>query len=158
MEKNAHTMDGPIAASGKIALTRIEGLVSTTFLERPIEEVWFHWTHPNSIRSWNIPYDHWHCPHVELDLRSGGSFNFRMESIDGKEGFDHKGTYGSIIPLESIHTLGADGRWAKVEFQEKDKGILIRESFQPDPQIDLGLQQSFTDAVLLRFNTFMEAI
>lgn len=157
MEKNAHTMDGPLAAYGRIPLTRLAGLVSIVHIERPIEEIWSHWIRPESIKSWNIPYDHWHCPFVEMDLRAGGRFNFRMERIDGSEGFDHMGTYGPIVPMRSIKSLGADRRWTLVEFLEIGHKIQVRESFQPDSQIDLGLQQEFTDAVLHRFKAFVEA-
>jgi len=157
MEKNAHAMDGPLAGSGSIPLTRLAGLVAMVQIERPVEEIWFHWTHPDSIRSWNIPYDDWHCPFAELDLRQGGKFNFRMERIDGSEGFDHMGTYGPIVPLESIQALGADGRWATVEFLKIGALVQVRESYLPDPELDLGLQQEFTDNVLQRFKAFVEA-
>ena len=81
----------------------------------------------------------------------------RMEHKDGRDGFDHSGIYGGILPTESTECIGRDGRRSRVEFKAMDARTLIRERFQPDPEIDLGMQQNFTDAVLLRFKAFVEA-
>ena len=130
-------------------------LVSVVLVERPIEEVWRHWGKPESIRQWNIPFDDWHCPLVINDLTEGGLFDFRMEQRNNHEGFNYRGIYHRIIPLECIESTGND-RNCIVEFQAIDDNTIVRETFEPDTMVPFDLQQAFTDAVLMNFKKFVE--
>ncbi|MDR2269972.1 MAG: SRPBCC domain-containing protein [Sphingobacterium sp.] len=130
-------------------------LVSVVLVEKPIEDVWEHWIESASIRQWNIPFDDWHCPKVVNDFREGGQFDFRMERKEDREGFDYRGVYNRIIPLEYIETTSG-GRNCIVEFQAIDNNTIIRETFEPDKTTPLALQQNFTDSVLIRFKEFVE--
>ncbi|WP_454880067.1 SRPBCC domain-containing protein [Sphingobacterium detergens] len=131
-------------------------LVSVILVEKPLEDVWEHWIGSASIKQWNIPFDDWHCPEVENDFREGGQFNFRMERRDDHEGFDYRGVYDRIIPLEYIESTSG-GRNCIVEFQAIDNNTIIRETFEPDAVTPLDLQQNFTDAVLVNFKKFVES-
>ncbi|UIR56757.1 SRPBCC domain-containing protein [Sphingobacterium sp. SRCM116780] len=131
-------------------------LIATVLIEKPIYEIWQHWINSDSIKIWNIPFDHWHCPKVENDVRDGGAFFFRMESKDGKEGFDYSGVYSHILPLTYIESVGGDGRKNRVEFESVDNHTIIRETFEPDSETPLAIQQNFTDSVLKKFKDFME--
>lgn len=131
-------------------------LVSVVLVERPIEDVWEHWIGAAFIKQWNIPFDDWHCPTVMNDFREGGQFNFRMERRDDHEGFDYRGVYNRIIPLEYIESTSG-GRSCIVEFQAIDNNTIIREIFEPDTITALDLQQNFTDSVLVNFKKFMES-
>ena len=64
---------------------------------------------------WNIPFDNWHSPMVENDLKSGGGFLFRMEAKDGSEVFDHTGKYDRVIDNQQIEYTLSDGRKARIE-------------------------------------------
>ncbi|MGG5210584.1 SRPBCC domain-containing protein [Chryseobacterium sp. MIQD13] len=131
-------------------------LIVSISVEKPIDEVWKHWTEENSIKIWNIPFDDWHCPKAENNLRDGGEFRYRMERIDGKEGFDYTGIYSKIIPLKSIESICDDGRKNLVEFQSLGDSVIIRETFEPEDRTPLDIQQNFTDSVLKRFKKFIE--
>ncbi|RKO72725.1 activator of HSP90 ATPase [Sphingobacterium puteale] len=131
-------------------------LVSVVLVERPIEDVWEHWTGAGSIKQWNIPFDDWHCPAVTNDFREGGNFNFRMERMEDGEGFDYRGVYDRIVPFEYIESTSA-GRNCIVEFQAIDNNTILRETFEPDKKTPLDLQQKFTDSVLINFKKFVES-
>ena len=131
-------------------------LVSVVLVERPIEDVWGYWIGSASIKQWNIPFDDWHCPTVTNDFREGGQFNFRMERIEDGEGFDYRGVYDHIIPLEYIESTSG-GRNCIVEFQALDNNTIIRETFEADTITPLDLQQKFTDSVLGNFKKFAES-
>lgn len=62
-----------------------------TTVRAPIEKVWELWTTPADIMIWNVPADDWHNLSVEVDLKNGGQFLFRMHAKDGSEGFDYSG-------------------------------------------------------------------
>jgi uncharacterized protein YndB with AHSA1/START domain len=62
-----------------------------------ISKTWSTFTTPGSITKWNFASDDWCCPKARNDLREGGSFNYRMESTDGKYGFDFCGTFTKSI-------------------------------------------------------------
>ncbi|WP_175633858.1 SRPBCC domain-containing protein [Pedobacter ghigonis] len=131
-------------------------LIATVLIEKPIDEVWNHWTNPLSIKIWNIPFEDWHCPKVINNLKDGGSFFFRMEHINGHDGFDYTGIYDKIIRYESIASTCNDGRRNLVEFQSSANNTIIKETFEPDKTTPLAVQQDFTDSVLKRFKRFVE--
>ena len=62
-----------------------------TIVNAPVEKVWQFWTTPEHITQWNNASEDWFTPHAQNDLREGGSFVYRMESRDGKYGFDFGG-------------------------------------------------------------------
>ncbi len=49
-------------------------------------------TAPEHIVKWNTPFEDWHTPRANNDLRVGGTFLSRMEAKDGSAGFDFVGT------------------------------------------------------------------
>jgi len=128
----------------------------TIEIRKPIEEVWEVWNSPGDIQKWNIPFEDWHCPSAENDLREGMGFNYRMESLDGKEGFDYKGIYQKIIPMNRIETLQEDGRESIIEFFSGDENCLIQETFEPEAKTPLEVQREFCRSVLNRFKEYVE--
>lgn len=44
-------------------------------INKPVDYVWQLWTTPADIEHWNIPFDDWHSPKVENDLKPGGNFS-----------------------------------------------------------------------------------
>lgn len=125
-------------------------------VNKSIESVWERWTNPDDIKQWNVPFDDWHCPFAENDLREGGRFNFRMECESGNEGFDYKGKYDKIIFLESIISTQDDGRKSQVEFYRLgDQQTRITESFEPEDHITVDDQRAFCQSVLDRFKGYM---
>ena len=73
--------------------------VETTVSVSP-ELAWAYWTEPKHITQWNQASEDWHTPRAENDLRAGGAFTSRMESKDGKSGFDFGGVYDTVEPYE----------------------------------------------------------
>src|SRR6476619_8669 len=103
----------------------------TTLVEAPVETVWKLWTTAVDIRQWNNPFDDWHSPRVEVDLREEGRFYFRMETIDGSTGFDHAGRYEKIIQFQLIEYAVNDGRKTSITFSADGDHTLITECFEP---------------------------
>ena len=133
-------------------------LIVTEFIEKPIELLWEYWTNPDYIKLWNIPYDDWHCPSVQIDFREGGVFNYRMEKMDGSEGFNYAGVFESIIPFESILTITDDNRKNLVEFQSVGNNTIMRETFEPVGNTPLDIQQEFVESVYKRFKKIVEEL
>jgi hypothetical protein len=79
-----------------------------------------------------------------------------MESLDGKEGFDHKGIYRKVIPMGRIETIQDDGRESTIEFFSSKENSVIRETFEPEDKEPLDLQRDFCRAVLNRFKKYVE--
>ena len=131
-------------------------IVVAVLIEKPLKIVWEKWINPDDIKQWNIPFENWHCPKVMNDVTDGGSFFFRMESKDGKEGFDYKGNYTKVIPFEYIENTQDDGRKSVVEFQQIDDNTIIRETFEPEAQTPPDIQEAFCQSVLNRFKQYAE--
>lgn len=120
------------------------------------EQVWELWTNEKFVRIWNVPFQDWHCPKVINDVRTGGTFDFRMEKKDGSEGFNYKGSYTLVIPFARIELLQVDGRKLTVHFTEQEGNTTIIEQFEPEEKTELEFQQEFCQSVLNKFKAFAE--
>jgi hypothetical protein len=124
---------------------------------KPIDVVWKAWTTPTDAKLWNIPFPDWHCPKAEIDLREGGFFSFRMEKIDGSEGFDHSGFYDKVIANQLIEYTGLDKRKSIIEFIENQNITTISEIFEPEEMTPIDLQRDFCQSVLKNFKKHVES-
>ena len=92
------------------------------------------------------------------DLRPGGSFTSRMEAKDGSVGFDFSGTYDEVKTKEYIaYTLG-DERKVEVFFKEHHGNTTITESFEPESENTIELQQFGWQAILNNFKRYAETL
>lgn len=121
-----------------------------TFAAAPIEAVWQAWTSREDIKQWNAASDDWHPTAARVDLRVGGEFSLRMEAKDGSMGFDFAGTYTQVLPPHRIVTSFGP-RTAVVEFESKEGGTAIRETFDAETTHTLGQQRAGWQAILDRF-------
>ena len=82
--------------------TATEGrdLVLTRVIDAPREKVFKAWTDPSLLAQWFAPLP---CttPHVELDVRQGGSTTIVMRGPDGNE-FPNRGVYLDVVPNERL--------------------------------------------------------
>src|SRR5688572_31665456 len=90
-----------------------------TNVNAPIDKVWKYWTSPEHITKWNNASDDWHTPSAKNDLRTGGRFVSRMESRDGKMGFDFGGQYTDVQLNKYIAYKMDDNREVTVNFDSK---------------------------------------
>ena len=74
-----------------------------------------------------------------------------MEAKDGSVGFDFGGTYEEISEQEKLVYVLDDDRRATVTFKEKEGGVLVSESFEPEDQNSEEMQQQGWQAILDNF-------
>ncbi|HEX6315354.1 MAG TPA: SRPBCC family protein [Gemmatimonadaceae bacterium] len=127
-----------------------------TVVSAPLDRVWTAWNTPADIQQWNHASDDWHTTRSSVDLREGGQFTARMEARDGSEGFDFAGTYTRVIPRKVIEYRMGDGRDVKVEFSERDDGVLVRETFDAERENTPELQRQGWQAILDNFGRYAE--
>jgi uncharacterized protein YndB with AHSA1/START domain len=128
-----------------------------TGINAPVEKVWRFWTDPIHIIHWNNASDDWHTPWAENDLQVGGKFLSRMESKDGKIGFDFIGVYSKVEPYRQISYRLADGREVKISFSSQDKHTQVTESFEAEQIHSLELQKTGWQAILNNFRKYVES-
>lgn len=120
------------------------------------ELAWAYWTEPRHITQWNQASDDWHTPWAENDLRVGGKFSSRMESKDGKYGFDFGGVYDAVEPFRLIaYTLG-DGRRVSVIFEAVKSGTKVAETFEAESENSVERQRSGWQAILDSYKRYVE--
>ena len=122
----------------------------------PIEKVWEYWSAPLHITKWNAASADWHTPWAKNDLRAGGTFVSRMESRDGKMGFDFGGTYDDVKKHELIAYTMGDGRKAKVTFTKNRKETKIVETFDAESTNSVELQKNGWQSILNNFKKYVE--
>lgn len=125
-------------------------------VNKAIENVWHFWTTPADIKQWNNPFDNWHSPRVENDLKPGGRFLYRMEARDGSVGFDHSGIYDKVINNQLIAYTVSDGRKSIIEFVSNGDTTRIIETFEPEKGNSIEMQKSFCQSVLNNFKKYAE--
>ena len=127
-------------------------------VNRDIGLVWAAWTLPEHIIKWNFATDDWVCPAAANDLESGGKFSYRMESRDGRLGFDFSGTYGNILPNSKIESLLDDDRKVIVTFSPVANGVEINETFEADGSVSIEMQKAGWQSILNNFKQYVESI
>lgn len=125
-------------------------------VEVPVEKAWELFNTPEHIVNWNAASPDWHTPRANNDLRTGGSFSYRMEARDGSFGFDFAGEYTEVLPLTSFAYKMEDGRTARVEFHPIETGTLVITQFDAESSNPLEMQQNGWQAILDNFKRYAE--
>ena len=124
---------------------------------KSVTKVWEFFTEPDHITQWNFASDEWTCSSAQNDLQVGGVFNYRMEMKDDDFGFDYKGSYDEIIPLQKIKYHLDDGRKVEVLFEKVDENTtLVTQAFEPDPQQPELMQREGWYSILDNFHKHVE--
>ena len=131
-------------------------LTAETTIAAPIEKVWRLWTTAADIMQWNNPSNEWHSPRIEIDMKEEGRFLFRMETKDGKTGFDHAGKYNKIVNHALIEYTVDDGRKSIIKFTSNNNSTTVTETFEPDANTPIDMQKEFCQAVLNNFKNYVE--
>ncbi len=135
-----------------------QSITVETFIQAPIEKNWEYWTAPEHIQKWCAASDDWHAPHATNNLKVGGTFTTRMESKDGKQGFDFGGTYTTVEPHERIDYTMGDGRKVQVIFTKQDDGYKVTETFDPENENPLEIQRTGWQAILDNFKKYVTSL
>ena len=137
-----------MASEGKI---EIESKINAE-----LDRVWEYWTKPEHITKWNNASEDWLCPNAENDLKEGGKFKYRMESQDGKVGFDFAGTYKEVREKEKLTYELEDGRNAEVTFSEEDGNVRIKEILDTEDENPVDQQEQGWKSILQNFKAYTE--
>ena len=90
MSTEANSADS--SSSRELSLTRL--------IDAPREKVYRAWTDPELLKQWFAPLP-WTTPHVELDVRPGGSSLVVMRSPEGQE-YPNPGVYLEVVENERL--------------------------------------------------------
>lgn len=126
------------------------------FIHAPKELIWDCWTNPIHVTKWNHATDDWHTPHASSDLTVGGKFLYRMEAKDGSFGFDFCGTFTHLEPPTKLSLALGDNRKVDVEFVDADGGVEVIESFEPEQENPVEMQQMGWQMILDNFKQYAE--
>ena len=121
-----------------------------------IDKVWDLWTSPEHIMNWNIPFEDWHTPYSENDLKVGGKFKFTMAAKNESERFDFEGVYTRIEKFSWIEYRLLDNRTANVHFEDKGTQVKLTETFEPEAKNSEETQKQFCSAVIQNFKEYVE--
>lgn len=80
-------------------------LVLTRRFEAPPAKVFRAWTDPELMKQWFAPKP-WTTPHVEIDLRPGGSSLVVMRSPEGED-YPNPGIYLDVVPNRRLVSTDA---------------------------------------------------
>ncbi len=128
-----------------------------TNVHAPITKVWQYWTTPEHVMKWNNASDDWHTTKATNDLKTGGTFSFRMEAKDGSFGFDFGGVYDEIKTNQLIAYTMGDGRKAQVTFTSDGNQTKIVETFEAENQHSIDMQKTGWQAILNNFKKYTES-
>jgi len=125
-------------------------------VDATIEKAWEYFTKPEHITKWNNANEDWHTPSAVNDLRTGGSFVYKMAAKDGSFSFDFGGTYTEVQEHKTIaYTLG-DGRTVKVDFSSDGGATKVTETFEAENTHSVEMQHGGWQAILNNFKKYTE--
>lgn len=125
-------------------------------INAPVEKVWKLWSEPDHVTRWNNASPDWHTPKASNDLRTGGSFSYRMEAKDGSMGFDFAGVYDEVKNHERIvYTMG-DGRTAVNTFTANGNTTKVVTVFDAENENSHEMQKAGWQAILDNFKKYVE--
>lgn len=127
-------------------------------INAPIEKIWECFTAPEHITKWCQASDDWCAPSATNDLTVGGKFNTRMESRDGKFGFDFNGVYTDVVPHTHIAYTIEGGRKVEIAFQKSEGGYKVIETFEPETENPLDMQKAGWQSILNNFKKYTESL
>ena len=122
-----------------------------TVVDADLRDVWNTWNNPDDIVQWNSPSNDWHTTRSAVDLREGGKFSARMEAKDGSAGFEFEGVYTRVVPNKIIDFRMSDGREVNVEFDDREDGVVVRETFDAETENSAEMQRAGWQAILDNF-------
>lgn len=128
-----------------------ERITVQTTVKADINKVWEIWTKPEHIVNWNFASDDWCCPSAINNLHPNEEFSWRMESKDGKIGFDFTGIYDEIIDLKSISYKMSDGRVVNINFSQEGDNVNVSETFDAEGTNSDEMQRAGWQAILGNF-------
>ncbi|HET8854878.1 MAG TPA: SRPBCC domain-containing protein [Salinimicrobium sp.] len=135
---------------------KAESITVKTSINAPIDKVWEYWSKQEHVKNWNNASDDWHTPSAENDFRQEGKFSYRMESRDGKNGFDFEGIYDKIEHQKVISYTISDGRKVKVNFEEQGNTTLVEEIFEPENTYPIEMQKEGWQNIMNNFKKYVE--
>lgn len=125
-----------------------------TTVNAPVEKVWECFTNPKHIINWYHASDDWHAPFAENDLNPGGKFTTRMAAKDGSFSFDFGGVYTKIEKHKIIEFTLGDERKVSIRFNAGENTTQIVETFEPEAENPVELQQGGWQAILDNFKKY----
>lgn len=134
-----------------------EKITVSVIVDASVSRSWKAFTSPDSVVRWNFASDDWCCPRATNDVRVGGSFDYRMESKNGKMGFDFRGDYTRVIPERRIDYILGDDREVSIEFRAIGERTEVVETFDAETENAPELQKSGWQAILDNFKRHAEA-
>jgi len=132
-------------------------LTVTATINAPLANVWEKWTTPADIMQWNFASDDRECPAAENNLVIAGTFKARMAAKDGSAAFDFEGIYTDIIENSLIAYKLEDDRKVSITFAENNGQTVVTETFDPENENPLEMQQAGRQAILDNFKKYVEA-
>jgi len=139
-------------------MSSFKSITIESTVNAPIEKVWESFTKPEHITQWNAATPEWHSPRAENDLRTGGTFNYRMEAKDGSFGFDFGGTYDEVQPNKRIAYTMGDNRKVEVDFIPEGSGVRVVERFDAESTNSEEMQRAGWQAILDNFKGYTEKL
>lgn len=133
-----------------------ERITVETLVQAPLANVWHDFTDPEAVKLWNSASPDWHTPRAQNDLKTGGTFSYRMEAKDGSTGFDFRGVYDEVVEHERIAYTMEDGRKVEVAFVPEGAGVRVTETFDPESENTHEMQRAGWQAILENFKRHVE--
>ena len=127
-----------------------------THIEAPKLAVWELFNNTEAVQQWNHASPDWHCPQASNDLKVDGDFCYTMAAKDGSFAFDLKGIYTHIDAPNSLSYRLADGRDVEVLLEDVNGATLLTETFDPEDNNPVDMQQAGWQAILNNFKIFVE--
>lgn len=123
----------------------------------PLEKVWEYFNGVEHYAGWSFASADWGAKGIENMLTVGGKIKVHNFAKDNSMEFYFEGQYTRVERYKNLEFTLSDGRRVRVEFEQNNNGVLVRESFDPEQDNPVEYQKAGWQAYLDNFKSYTES-
>src|SRR5690606_18203146 len=116
------------------------------------------WNSAEGIKNWALADQSWGAESLENGLRPGGQFKAKMFARESGQGSDCAGTYDEVIAGQLIRYTMDDGRKVRIEFNQQEDEVEVKQWFDPETMNDIEYQKAGWQGFLDNFKRYVESV
>jgi uncharacterized protein YndB with AHSA1/START domain len=126
-------------------------------INAPLEKVWDYFNGVEHYQGWSFASPEWGAKGIENTLAVGGKIKVHNYAKDNSMEFYFEGEYTKVELYKILEFTLSDGRRVRVEFEQNNNGVVVRESFDPEQDNPVEYQKAGWQAYLDNFKSYTES-
>ncbi|OQD43384.1 hypothetical protein BUL40_06020 [Croceivirga radicis] len=120
--------------------------------------LWETYTNPDHIKHWNYPSYDWKCIDIEVNLKEGGFFKCKLQSVKDDFLLEFNAVFNKVITNRLLDFTESYGRNFIMEFTPNENGCIIMHKADYESQNSVKVQQEYISLIIDNYITYSEKL